>query len=201
MDKFSELKAAAMAATPGPWGINRAGNTIVSNQSHPVATLSNAFHRQLADGGVGKDAEFIAAANPDVVLALLAELEKAQKHEKEWKLLCEAAAVDLDDWRAVDDKSRGLICKLADVIIERNGRIAELEAEITNIVDSHAETVAELRAKLATPVDINLPERRDDSYDWDGASPSEAFNTCRSICGLMFRQQLRAAGFKVEGGE
>ncbi|HEJ6970397.1 TPA: hypothetical protein SMF36_000348 [Serratia marcescens] len=27
-------------------------------------------------------------------------------------------------------------------------RIAELEAEITNIVDSHAETVAELRAKL-----------------------------------------------------
>jgi hypothetical protein len=75
--------------------------------------------------------------------------------------------------------------------------IVELEAEITSIVDSHAETVAELRAKLATPVDINLPERRGDSHDWDGASPSEAFNTCRSICGLMFRQQLRAAGFTV----
>ncbi|MBI6134372.1 hypothetical protein JEP93_14260 [Serratia marcescens] len=58
-----------------------------------------------------------------------------------------------------------------------------------------------LEAKLATPVDINLPERRDDSYDWDGASPSEAFNTCRSICGLMFRQQLRAAGVTVEGDE
>ncbi|EMY7657187.1 hypothetical protein ABCT86_002652 [Serratia marcescens] len=58
-----------------------------------------------------------------------------------------------------------------------------------------------LEAKLATPVDINLPERRDDSYDWDGASQSEAFNTCRSICGLMFRQQLRAVGVKVEGDE
>ncbi len=62
--------------------------------------------------------------------------------------------------------------------------------------DSEA-VITELRAKLATPVVINLPERRDDSYDWDGASPSEAFNTCRSICGLMFRQQLRAAGFTV----
>lgn len=79
MGKFSELKAAAMAATPGPWEINRAGNTIVSNQSHPVATVSDAFHRQLAGGGVGKDAEFIAAANPDVVLELLAELEAKDK--------------------------------------------------------------------------------------------------------------------------
>ncbi|HIF6594386.1 ead/Ea22-like family protein [Serratia marcescens] len=79
MDKFSELKAAAMAATPGPWGINRTGNTIVSNQSHPVATVSDAFHRQLAGGGVGKDAEFIAAANPSAVLELLAELEAKDK--------------------------------------------------------------------------------------------------------------------------
>ncbi|CVB18616.1 Uncharacterised protein [Serratia marcescens] len=88
MDKFSELKAAAMAATPGPWGINRAGNKIVSNQSHPVATVSDAFHRQLACGGVGKDAEFIAAANPAAVLELLAERDADKKriaeleHEK-----------------------------------------------------------------------------------------------------------------------
>ncbi|WP_060444335.1 MULTISPECIES: ead/Ea22-like family protein [Serratia] len=80
MDKFSELKAAAMAATPGPWGINRTGNTIVSNQSHPVATVSDAFHRQLAGGGVGKDAEFIAAANPAAVLELLAERDADKKH-------------------------------------------------------------------------------------------------------------------------
>ncbi len=88
MDKFSELKAAAMAATPGPWGINRTGNTIVSNQSHPVATVSDAFHRQLAGGGVGNDAAFIAAANPVVVLELLSELEAKDKRiaEQEAKL-------------------------------------------------------------------------------------------------------------------
>lgn len=79
MDKFSELKAAAMAATPGPWGINRTGNTIVSNQSHPIATVSDAFHRQLAGGGVGKDAAFIAAANPDAVFELLAERDADKK--------------------------------------------------------------------------------------------------------------------------
>ncbi|HIF6607527.1 TPA: ead/Ea22-like family protein [Serratia marcescens] len=130
MDKFSELKAAAMAATPGPWGINRTGNTIVSNQSHPVATVSDAFHRQLAGGGVGKDAEFIAAANPAVVLELLAELEaKKQEHRVHAARLI---------------SERGVLRE----------RIAELEAEITNIVDNHAETVAELRAKLATPIKI-----------------------------------------------
>lgn len=88
MDKFSELKAAAMAATPGPWSINRTGNTIVSNHSHPVATVSDAFHRQLAGGGVGKDAEFIAAANPAAVLELLAELEATRKQSQELAKQC-----------------------------------------------------------------------------------------------------------------
>ncbi len=88
MDKFSELKAAAMAATPGPWGINRTGNTIVSNHSHPVATVSDAFHRQLAGGGVGKDVEFIAAANPAAVLELLAELEATRKQSQELAKQC-----------------------------------------------------------------------------------------------------------------
>ncbi|MGP3012533.1 hypothetical protein ACTVM0_16475 [Serratia marcescens] len=77
---------------------------------------------------------------------------------------------------------------------------AAIDTFITEYDDAQ-KIIAELEAKLATPVDINLPERRGDSYDWDGASPSEAFNTCRSICGLMFRQQLRAAGFTVEGDE
>ncbi|HGM4764623.1 TPA: ead/Ea22-like family protein [Serratia marcescens] len=104
MDKFSELKAAAMAATPGPWGINRTGNTIVSNHSHPVATVSDAFHRQLAGGGVGKDAEFIAAANPAAVLALLADNEHlarelvARNGENEW-LRKRAAELEAKDER------------------------------------------------------------------------------------------------------
>lgn len=108
----------------------------LSELSKPVAWTTQ---EELIDSGAGAAFVWKSARglndefslySQEYVSALLAELEKAQKHEKEWKLLCEAAAVDLDDWRAVDDKSRGLICKLADVIIERNGRIAELEAKL-----------------------------------------------------------------------
>ncbi|MDS7912976.1 ead/Ea22-like family protein [Klebsiella pasteurii] len=72
------LKAAAEKATPGPWGVARDGKMLVSNQSHPIATVSDAMHRMLADGSTGKDAEFIALANPTNILALVDALEKAQ---------------------------------------------------------------------------------------------------------------------------
>lgn len=72
------LKAAAEKATPGPWGVARDGKTLVSNQSHPIATVSDAMHRMLADGSTGKDAEFIALANPANIIALVEALEKAQ---------------------------------------------------------------------------------------------------------------------------
>lgn len=72
------LKAAAEKATPGPWGVARDSKTLVSNQSHPIATVSDAMHRMLADGSTGKDAEFIALANPANIRALVEALEKAQ---------------------------------------------------------------------------------------------------------------------------
>lgn len=74
IDKHA-LRDAAEKATPGPWGIARNGKTITSNQSHPVAVVTEDFHRLLANGKTGGDAEFIAAANPATVLALLDELE------------------------------------------------------------------------------------------------------------------------------
>lgn len=169
MDKFSELKAAAMAATPGPWGINRTGNTIVSNQSHPVATVSGAFHRQLAGGGVGDDAAFIAAANPVVVLELLAERDSNQQN---YQNAMEELRIERSQRQAADQ------------------RIAELEAEITNIVDSHAETVAELRAKLATPV--RLP---DVLFIKVSGSAVPVMHADR------VKERVHAAGFTVEGDE
>ena len=73
------LKTAAEKATPGPWRVARDGKTLVSNQSHPIATVSDAMHRMLADGSTGKDAEFIALANTANILALVDALEKAQE--------------------------------------------------------------------------------------------------------------------------
>ncbi|WP_228728886.1 ead/Ea22-like family protein [Klebsiella grimontii] len=73
------MKAAAKKATPGPWALARDRKTVVSNQSHPIANLSDAMHRMLADGTTGQDAEFISLANPANILALVEALEKAQK--------------------------------------------------------------------------------------------------------------------------
>lgn len=77
---MATMKAAAERATPGPWGIARDGKTVVSNQSHPVATISDAMHRVLADGAAGQDAEFIALANPAHIKALVEALEAKQPH-------------------------------------------------------------------------------------------------------------------------
>ncbi|EPL6980656.1 ead/Ea22-like family protein [Klebsiella pneumoniae] len=77
------LKAAAEKATPGPWALARDRKTVVSNQSHPIANLSDAMHRMLADGTTGQDAEFISLANPANVLALVEALEKAQQRNAE----------------------------------------------------------------------------------------------------------------------
>ncbi|WP_399675012.1 hypothetical protein [Serratia sp. szju] len=75
----------------------------------------------------GKDAivAFKAAANPAAILAMLAELE----FEKQNNAGVAGMVEDYETKLEAKDK-----------------HIAELEAEITNIVDSHAETVAELRA-------------------------------------------------------
>ncbi len=93
------LKAAAEKATPGPWALARDRKTVVSNQSHPIANLSDAMHRMLADGTTGQDAEFISLANPANILALVEAQEKAQQRiaeleEAEHKLC--AANVTLD---------------------------------------------------------------------------------------------------------
>ncbi|EJR0221539.1 ead/Ea22-like family protein [Raoultella planticola] len=106
------MKAAAEKATPGPWGVARDGKTLVSNQSHPIATVSDAMHRMLADGSTGKDAEFIALANPANILALVNALEKAQRHAN----LTEAER----------QAYLGLISK-------RDERIAELESRTVTV--------------------------------------------------------------------
>ena len=102
------LKAAAEKATPGPWGVVRDGKTLVSNQSHPIATVSDAMHRMLADGSTGKDAEFIALANPANIRALVEALEKAQEtiafQQREIKALLsslESRTVKLPDLRQI----------------------------------------------------------------------------------------------------
>ncbi|SLR80136.1 ead/Ea22-like family protein [Klebsiella pneumoniae] len=115
------LKAAAEKATPGPWALARDRKTVVSNQSHPIANLSDAMHRMLADGTTGQDAEFISLANPANVLALVEALEKAQQQMTESE-------------NRVRKQNRH-ICELFDDNTALRQRIAELESRTVKLPD------------------------------------------------------------------
>ncbi|MBC3250498.1 ead/Ea22-like family protein [Serratia fonticola] len=81
-DKLEALKAAALAATPGPWYRSSVMfNGITSEQT--FVTQGNKPH--IANASEKRDAIFIAAASPDVVLSLLAALEEKDQqiaHQK-----------------------------------------------------------------------------------------------------------------------
>lgn len=86
------------------------------------------------------------------------------------------------------------VLALLDELEANKEQIKTLESRnrrLGGIIDAAEKRIAELQAR---EVNINLPERRDENYDWDDSTPSEAFNTCISICSLMFGQSLRAAG-------
>ncbi|CAI1705226.1 Uncharacterised protein [Serratia proteamaculans] len=118
MDKFSELKAVALAATPGPWSWKVDGIFYYLSPEGINTPLERIIDDGSAWGEYGEtiehdspDARFIAAANPAVVLALLAELERGNGY--------------LDDVRY----AKGC-CENA--IAVREKRIAELEHEKGN---------------------------------------------------------------------
>lgn len=169
MDKFSELKAAAMAATPGPWVVTEKNNVEAPNQKRfrPVAYIfgNRAEHKRAAD------AAFIAAANPAVVLALLAELEAKDKRIAE----LERANKSQDDH-----------------INQQQDRIDSLEKKNAGL----GRRLGDAEKRLATPV--RLPDS--DIYSalimahWCSGEEVNAW-----VKGINYaKQQIRAAGFKVE---
>lgn len=80
MDKFSELKTAAMAATQGAWKAFISGDTCAihtpgDKRCEDIINWPGFDCRQNA----ANNAAFIAAANPAAILELLAELEASKK--------------------------------------------------------------------------------------------------------------------------
>lgn len=78
---LDRLEAVAKAATPGPWNPSPGRALVVSRVDISEPVICNCLSEQFAQAP--KDAAFIAAVSPDVVLELVAELRKA-KAERDW---------------------------------------------------------------------------------------------------------------------
>lgn len=171
-NKLSELKAAAMAATPGPWKWFTS-NSMARLSSTPSGKDGDVISAFRASDGVPcvsvsqSDMAFIAAANPAAVLALLAELEARDKRIAELE-------------RILDGVTPVMIA---------GGWTAKG-------ISDYAKSLEE---KLATPV--RLPDSDIDSAlimaHWCSGEEVNAW-----VKGINYaKQQIRAAGFTVEGDE
>lgn len=82
-EELSHLKTLAQAATPGPW---TAENTPYDGFTDPVISSGEVYVAQTvydmqswsSRHDVDADTAYIAAASPDVVLALIARIEELQ---------------------------------------------------------------------------------------------------------------------------
>ena len=118
---------------------------------------------------------------------------------------CKRSAKRINSWRRLAKQSIAEQEKCVNELDAARQRIVELDrknCELDSLTQrwaveraENAERIAELESRT---VNINVPDARNEDYDWNGQTPSEAFNTCRTICTLMFRQSLRATGIKVE---
>ncbi|HIE1217669.1 TPA: ead/Ea22-like family protein [Serratia marcescens] len=122
-NKLSELKAAAMAATPGPWSYN-------GNCKYGIWWPAENCYVLFAN--THEDSAFIAAANPAVVLALLAELEIERASREQWQRNFQRTE-------------------------ERAERLDSMLTESVQALKAVEQRNAELEAKLATPVRLQSP--------------------------------------------
>lgn len=100
------LKAAAQAATPGPWGCHTLGGTASTNPELATFLFGPATRTMdKMQGFSAEDATHMALANPAAVLALIERLERAEVDATRLHtLLTHAKAVTLtsDEARPID---------------------------------------------------------------------------------------------------
>ena len=122
MSDYSELKRVAEAATPGPW-YQHGG--IMQVLSHDCETVCETFE----DDGECPDAQFIAAANPAAVLALIAENEQLAKTADCWDRLNVQNKALSDSFRAERDQLKAEVAGLRTGYEAYEQVNAELKAE------------------------------------------------------------------------
>jgi len=114
---LDDLKAKAEAATPGPWEAGRP-DIISYHGAGPTRGYKNVYSPPNGETHLGhecsdvvcealdavgadcrENAEYIAAANPQVVLELIAEVERLRAGLEHIKSVSERNAQDTDPWK------------------------------------------------------------------------------------------------------
>ena len=144
MSDYSKLKELAEAATPGPW-YQHGG--IMQVLSHDCETVCETFE----DDGECPDAQFIAAANPAAVLALIAENEQLAKTADCWDRLNVQNKALSDSFRAERDQAEQDYKDVVGTIELRDIEISKLRAEVAGLrtgYEAYERVNAELKAEV-----------------------------------------------------
>lgn len=85
-DSTLRLKKLAEAATPGPWEVSGTGQQVLKEADVPYGNQRICETNSMASHYPGKNlcwanVAFIAAANPEVVLGLIARIEELEKQQ------------------------------------------------------------------------------------------------------------------------
>lgn len=141
MNNYEELKRIAKAATRGVWRAGKNSDDVVAD--HPAGhaqdqqSLDYYGGHLVAESIAAHNREFIAAANPAVVLALIAENERLRESDQEATELCDTLSVLLGEVAVAvrgpeEPKSRhgfhDLPRRVKTVVGERDQLKAEVEA-------------------------------------------------------------------------
>uniref|UniRef100_UPI002360BEA3 ead/Ea22-like family protein n=1 Tax=Serratia bockelmannii TaxID=2703793 RepID=UPI002360BEA3 len=230
-NKLSELKSAAIAATPGPWILDddswsEGDNANVSTEERYDGRIVSIAQIEGGGSESGFDepfsseqqanARYIAAANPAVVLELLAELEHYKQYAKERDAENEGLALTVGRLRAELEAKDERIEELeAQVKVwesaatkhlaraeEAEKRLPILEQDklrLNEIINSEANRADEAEKLLATPV--RLSQR----YETAGYCIDEHYCQEAADGDYLDRDELIASlheqGFTVEGDE
>jgi hypothetical protein len=92
-DDWEALEAAAKLATPGPWGLRWEGQTLILESEAdgqpewdtPELVNSWTYAGRDRENYDTSDPDFIAAANPTAVLALIAEVKQLRAEMANWR--------------------------------------------------------------------------------------------------------------------
>lgn len=183
-NKLSELKSAALAATPGPWLITDENTpwNIEDATGQQVAISQQRTNTRQNPKQTDRTANaiFIAAANPAVVLALLAELEAKDKRILELDYLrlsaCEVFK-EIGNELGCNPDNESIMMAIDDL------KATQMTGPLKDVLKRNIE----LEAKLATPVRLQSPWEDNVGNRWllEGTTADA----------------IRAAGFKCVGDE